>query len=119
MSLMASTIRSRKNKGCRLQNKVVELLRAYFPHWTDDDIKPAVMGEAGEDIHLSSTARKEFPFSIECKNQEKVNIWAAIEQAESNAKNNIPAVVFKRNRSDTYIIMNFGKFLEILHGHRK
>ena len=40
------------------------------------------MGDSGEDILLSPAARKLFPFSVECKNQEKLNIWSSLEQAE-------------------------------------
>ena len=37
------------------------------------------MGESGEDIK-SPSARKEIPYSFECKNQESINIWKSLEQ---------------------------------------
>ena len=39
--------------------------------------KTAVMGESGEDIKMARAAREKFPFSIECKNVEKLNVWEA------------------------------------------
>jgi hypothetical protein len=72
------------------------------------------MGDSGEDILLSPAARRLFPFSVECKNQEKLNIWGALEQAEENSGNHTPLVIFKRNRSKTYTVLEFDKLLELL-----
>jgi len=66
--------RSAKAKGRRLQDSVRKLLLENFPQLEDDDIKTAIMGESGEDIHLSPAARKLIPYSIECKNQEALSI---------------------------------------------
>ena len=30
---------------------------------------------ANEDLIMARAAREKFPFSIECKNQEKLNVW--------------------------------------------
>ena len=49
--------RSRKAKGRVLQNKVREVLLENFKDLEPDDIKTAVMGESGEDIHMSPAAR--------------------------------------------------------------
>ena len=38
------------------------------------------MGSQGEDIILGKQSRQLFPFSVECKNQEAVNVWKAYEQ---------------------------------------
>ena len=64
--------RSAKNKGKRLQNTVRDVLLETFNTLEPDDIKSAVMGDSGEDIQLSPAARKLIPYSIECKNQEKL-----------------------------------------------
>ena len=49
---------------------------------TDDDIRPAIMGEKGMDIKLMSvSARERVGLAIECKNTEKLNIWEALKQA--------------------------------------
>ena len=72
------------------------------------------MGASGEDILLSPAARKLFPFSVECKAQEKLNIWSALEQAEENSSGHTPLLIFKRNRTKTYAVLEFDKLLELL-----
>ena len=106
--------RSAKNKGKRLQNKVRDLILEKFNTLEDDDVRSTTMGDSGEDVLLSPAARKLFPFSVECKNQEKLNIWSALEQAENNSENHTPLVIFKRNRTKTYAVLEFDKLLEFL-----
>ncbi len=107
--------RSAKNKGKRLQNKIRDLILEKFDSLEPDDVRSITMGDSGEDILLSPAARRMFPFSVECKNQEKLNIWSALEQAEENSGNHIPLVIFKRNRSKTYAVLEFDKLLELLN----
>ena len=107
--------RSAKNKGKRLQNKIRDLILEKFDILEPDDVRSITMGDSGEDILLSPAARKLFPFSVECKNQEKLNIWGALEQAEENSGNHAPLVIFKRNRSKTYAVLEFDKLLELLN----
>jgi hypothetical protein len=71
------------------------------------------MGMSGEDIVLSPAAKKLIPYSFECKNKERLNIWQSIEQCEDNSNGSIPVVVIKRNRSKVYAIMEFDEWLEI------
>ena len=106
--------RSAKNKGKRLQNKIRDLILEKFDILEPDDVRSITMGDSGEDILLSPAARKVFPFSVECKNQEKLNIWGALEQAEENSGNHTPLVIFKRNRSKTYAVLEFNQLLELL-----
>ena len=107
--------RSAKNKGKRLQNKVRDLILEKFDTLEPDDVRSITMGDSGEDILLSPAARRLFPFSVECKNQEKLNIWSALEQAEENSGNHTPLVIFKRNRTNTYAVLEFDKLLELLN----
>ena len=72
------------------------------------------MGDSGEDIQLSPAARKLIPYSIECKNQEKLNIWSALEQAEDNSKDSTPVLIFKRNRSKTYAVLEIEEFIKLI-----
>ena len=73
------------------------------------------MGASGEDILLSPAARKLFPFSVECKAQEKLNIWSSLEQAEDNSNGHVPLLIFKRNRTKTYAVLEFDKLLKLLN----
>ena len=106
-------------KGKRLQNKVKELLLESFNQLEEDDIRSAIMGETGEDIKLSPAARKLIPYSFECKNQEKLNIWDSLNQAEENSGVYTPVLIFKRNRSKTYAVLNIDKFIELINENSK
>lgn len=107
--------RSAKNKGRRLQNDVVADLHEHYPELRQGDVKAAIMGEAGRDIGLSPAAEDVIPLDIECKNQERLNIWDALKQAASNTKDGrIPAVVFKRNRSKTYVALEWQHLLLLM-----
>jgi hypothetical protein len=112
---------SSKAKGRRLQDYIRDLLRLKFikewnllPKLEDDDIKCQIMGVSGEDIVLSPAARKVIPYSFECKNQEKINVWKALEQAESNAENRTPVVIIKRNRSKVYAVMEAEEWINLI-----
>lgn len=107
---------SAKAKGRRLQQHVRDtLIETFGLH--EDDVLSRSMGASGEDLHLSPAARSHFPFSVECKNQERLSIWKALEQAEENAgEGSYPAVVFKRNRSKVYVAMELDDLLELMKG---
>ncbi len=106
---------SRKAKGRRLQNKIRDLLIEHFSdELEDDDIRCAIMGESGEDLKLSPAARKLIPYSIECKNQEKINIWESLNQAEENSGDSKPVLIFKRNRSKTYAVLEIEDFINLI-----
>ena len=106
--------KSSKAKGRKLQNMVRDALRDAFPSLEEDDIKSQTMGMTGEDIVLSPAARKLIPYSFECKNVEKLNIWNALEQAGDNCDGRTPVVVFKRNRSKTYVAIEFTEWLKTI-----
>lgn len=103
---------SAKAKGRTLQNRVAEMIRGALG-LPDSDVRPAVMGESGEDMKLSARARELFPFDdTEVKCQEALNIWAALQQSELRGER--PLVVFKRNRSRIYAALPFEHLLELL-----
>ena len=106
--------RSAKNKGKRLQNNVRDLLLETFTQLEPDDVRSTTMGESGEDIQLSPAARKLIPFAFECKNQEKLKIWESLNQAESNSQKGKPVLVFKRNRSKTYAVLEIRDFIDLI-----
>ena len=108
--------RSGKAKGRRLQNKIRDVLLEHFSDKLEpDDVKVAIMGESGEDIKLSPAARKLIPYSFECKNQEKLNIWSSLEQAEENSGDYSPILIFKRNRSKTYVTIELEEFIKLIN----
>lgn len=73
------------------------------------------MGAGGEDIQLSTTARRSIPFSIEAKNQERVNVWSAMEQCRSNAPKGVdPIVVFKKNGEKPHVLVSWERFKSLI-----
>lgn len=113
---MASKIASRKARGRRLQQLVAAKLLELFSELNQDDVQSRGMGQSGTDVMLSQAAKKCIPFDIECKAHESLNIWKALEQAESNNDGGrVPLVVFKRNRSKVYACLELDHLLEIFN----
>tara|TARA_B100000929_G_C15273152_1_gene340899 strand:+ start:220 stop:600 length:381 start_codon:yes stop_codon:yes gene_type:complete len=102
---------SAKAKGRRLQQWVRDLLIKTF-NLQEGDIESRSMGASGEDIMMSPLARSYFPYSIECKNTEKINVWKSYEQAKSNSKQFEPMLVIKRNNSKPLIIIDAEYFIQ-------
>ena len=104
---------SAKAKGRRLQqwfrDLLIDKLRIH-----KEDIESRSMGAGGEDLIMARAARQKFPYSIECKNQEALNIWKAYEQAEENCKGYEPIVVFKRNKSKPLLVIDAEKFIRFI-----
>ena len=84
--------RSAKNKGKRLQNILRDKLISLYPS-LKDDIGSQIMGMQGEDIVLTPHARTLIPYSFECKNVEKLNVWKSFEQCKTNAGDLTPVLV--------------------------
>ena len=109
-----------KAKGRKLQNLVRDKLRLAFTSLEEDDIKSQTMGMTGEDIVFSPAARKFIPYSFECKNVERLQIWRAIEQCESNKPDySAPAVVFKKNGKEPYVAIPFTVFCDMLQSENE
>lgn len=105
---------SAKQKGRSHQQAVRDAIYKTFPHLEEGDVRSTSMGASGEDILLSPAALKVFPYSVECKSVEKINIWEAYNQAYQHAaktKNTIPLVVFKRNHKKPLICVDFDWFM--------
>ena len=64
---------------------------------------------------LSPAARKLIPYSFECKNQEKLSIWSSLEQAAENSGDYPPVLIFKRNRSKTYVTIELEEFIKLIN----
>lgn len=109
---------SAKVKGRRLQQYVRDKLLELAPHLGQRDVTSTSMGAGGIDVKLSEAAYKVYPWDIECKNQEALNIWKAMEQAAEHGEG-LPTLVFKRNRSGVYICFPFEAFLERYYGKKK
>ena len=106
---------SKKAKGRRLQQWVRDLLIEKL-EVHPEDIESRSMGAGGEDLIMSRSAREKFPYSIECKNQESLNIWKSYEQSQQNSGNYEPIVVIKRNNVKPLVLVDADYFVEL---HKK
>ena len=104
---------SRKAKGRRLQQQFMQLLIEKLDI-DPEDIESRAMGSGGEDLIMSKAARHKFPYSIECKNQESLNIWKAWEQANGNKGLYEPMVVIKKNGVRPLVVLDAENFLEMI-----
>ena len=104
---------SAKAKGRKLQqwvrNLLIETLDIH-----PEDIKSCSMGAGGEDVIMARAAREKFPFSVEAKNVEKLNVWAAYEQACSNCGDNEPLLIMKKNRKKPLVVLDAETFVQII-----
>lgn len=97
-----------------MQQSVVADILATFPQLCDSDVVSTPMGSRGEDVRFSAAARDAIPYSIECKNVERINIWTAMAQAIHNAKGYAPLVVLKRNHETRLCLLQWHTFLGLL-----
>ena len=110
---------SAKNKGRRACLQVKDLLEKYAPDLRPGDIEVTSSGATGEDIKLSPAARLVYPFGIEVKNQENINIWKAFEQAISHVEGceyefRVPVVFYKRNKSELMVTLRAEDFIKLI-----
>ena len=105
----------RKAKGKKLQKEVVELIKYYFPKYSDN-IESAPMSAHVENIRLDEVLRKVFPVSIEAKYKDKglSNVYSAYEQAQRQTESiastmGIKAVAVIKQRDSIPLIVMSGQ----------
>ena len=101
---------SAKAKGRRLQQWVRDMLiehRNVHP----EDIESRSMGAGGEDLIMARDARQKFPYSIECKNQEKLNVCDAYQQAVENSGDYEPILIMKKNGKKPLVVLDAENFI--------
>jgi|TARA_B100001250_G_scaffold384702_1_gene379776 hypothetical protein len=109
---------SAKAKGRNLQKWVVnKLIEEFNIH--PEDIKSCSMGAGGEDVVMARAAREKFPFSVECKNVEKLNVWDAYEQAKANSSGYEPIVVMKKNHKKPLVVLDAEHFISMVKDNVK
>jgi hypothetical protein len=108
---------SAKNKGRTLQKEICrDLLEIGKEHGLEpDDVLSRSMGAAGVDVILSPAARKIFPFSIEAKNVEALNVVKVfVEHFNKYVKEpTLKLLIHRRNRTEPMVTLRWQDFLEI------
>lgn len=115
---MSISISARKAKGRKLQQWVCQQIAHILkcPYGKDQLIESRPMGQSGPDVRIERTLLAKFPYSIECKCQEKWNVPAWIEQASKNKIDNTDwLLVAKRSRERPVVIIDAVAFFNILN----
>lgn len=96
-----------RQKGARFERTIAHMLREH-----GFEAERGVQHQGGKDspdvkCNLLNT-------HIEAKNVEALNIWNALAQSERDAGDNeMPIVIFKRNRSKVYVAMGFEDYITL------
>jgi hypothetical protein len=107
--------KSRTAKGRYLQNIVKDKIIELYPVLTKKDIRTSMVGENNADIKLlSHTAKKLFPYSVECKNRNEFKgVYNGIRQAIKHSPRE-PVLVIKMNREKPLAIIDLDHFFKLL-----
>jgi hypothetical protein len=108
---------SAKAKGRSLQKWVCEKIAEVtgFECGRDKPIESRPMGQAGADVRLERSVLNKFPFSVECKFQERWSVQKWIEQAKANeAEGTKWLLVCKQSRKQPVVILDAEAFFEIV-----
>lgn len=111
---MTISRKAAKAKGRETVQEVIALIRQMFPELGDNDVYKPTGSVPGEDIIFSPFARGLLPVSIEVKRCETLKIWEALAQAEDNAKDWQPVLVFRRNKTKLYACLDAAELLALL-----
>ena len=112
---MAIKPSSAKAKGRRLQQWVRDQIIAAFPKLTVSDVWSTSMGANGEDVKLSTAARKLFGYSVECKALKAIAVYKAMDQATDNCPMGAePLVVLKADRRRPLVLMDAEHFFNLV-----
>ena len=108
---------SSKAKGRRLQQWVASRVAdaTGFEYGKDCPIESRPMGQSGPDVRLSADVRAVFPFSVECKNQERVSLWEWVAQARKNRYADTSwLLVISKNRESPIVVLDADEFFRVV-----
>ena len=116
-SLKTIKVRSAKAKGMSFQKDMAEVISGLtgIPVEKDGLIESRGSGQHGTDIILRGEARELFPYSVECKNVENLNLLDAISQAKENELPNTDWLIFHRRKTlkEDVVILGLDAFIKL------
>lgn len=118
--MTASTTASRKAKGRAFQQELRDdLINAL--HVKPEDIKSTPMGTFGPDLWLSSEVSRLFPFAVEAKRSERIDVGGWLNQCENNANKAglKPLLVFRKNRGKAMAVIEWDTLLMLISKAQK
>jgi hypothetical protein len=117
-------VRSAKAKGMSFQREVCQRISDLIgiPYLRGDDdslIESRGGGQHGVDIILRGEAKKRFPFSIEAKNQENMNLVDTVKQAQENqVEGTTWMIVHRRKALPVDLVIMSWELFEVLYGRK-
>lgn len=90
------------------------MLLQHAPDLKENDIVVTSSGVTGPDLTLSPAALERFPFVVEVKNQEAINIWAALKQAADHPGEGTKLLCFTRNGAEMYAALKLEDLLKLV-----
>jgi len=105
-------MKTRKAKGRRLQNWARIQILESFPDLEPGDVLSKTMSANGEDVVLSPTAQKLFPYSVECKSLKEMALYAWFDQCSRNSEGRHPLLVLKKDGRKPLVAMDAEHFFK-------
>jgi hypothetical protein len=103
-----------QRKGRRLTVQVKDKILKTFKHLRPDDVVVAAAGQQGEDIKLSKTAKRLFPYQVECKAQERLKQLFKFWKQTKGHGNKQPLLIVKMNGTEPLAILDLDHFFELV-----
>lgn len=117
-------VRSAKAKGMSFQREVCQRISDLIgiPYLRGNDeslIESRGSGQNGVDIILRGEAKKRFPFSVEVKNQEGMNLVDTVQQAQANqVEGTAWMIVHRRKALPVDLVIMSWELFEVLYGRK-
>lgn len=81
---------------------------------TSNDVRSTSMGASGVDVLLSTMALQRFPYSVECKNRARMDIYSLWGDTVDNvAVGTNPLLVIKVNNKEPLAVVTLKYFMEL------
>jgi hypothetical protein len=120
-------VSSAKAKGRRLQQWILQKICGLFNYVLPDDkdlrqIDSRPMGQNGTDLIIGAGFRDKFPFAVECKNQEKIQLSDFVKQAYNNISETLPyplLVIKNKSMKEPLLCLNWEGFDFLYRGFIK
>lgn len=107
--------RGPKDKGKAFEREIVATILEAFPQLSPNDVLARSMGDPGQDIILSETARVILPLAAELKRVESLNVGKAFEQAKANGQEGqMPCVIHRKSRCEALVTLKWSDLLKLL-----
>jgi len=111
------SVSSAKSKGRELQKWTAEKISDItgIKCGKDELISSRGGGQSGTDIVLIGKAQKLFPYAVECKRTEKLDLYGSIRQAEANQKEGTDwLLVSRRSQEKAIVTMDAEAFFKLV-----